>query len=173
MQIRRAKVDDINGVQKLVNSFAKRHKMIPRSLNDLYDNIRDILVCEEKGKLLGTLSLHVSWEDLAEIRSLAVVRSAQGKGIGSKMVKAALDDARELGVKRVFSLTYVPEFFRALGFKDIDKAKLPNKIWTDCLNCPLFPNCDEEAVIIDLKKAAQKAVRKTRGKGRSGKGKNA
>ena len=139
-------------MQKLVNGFAKRHKMMQRSLNDLYDNIRDIFVYESRGRIAGTLSLHVSWEDLAEIRSLAVAKASQGRGVGQALIEAALDDAVALGIKRVFSLTYIPDFFHKLGFRDIDKSELPSKIWTDCLNCPLFPECDEEAVIIDIKK---------------------
>ena len=158
MPIRRALTTDAKEIQKLINGFARRHKLIPRSLNDLYDNIRDIFIYEDsRGKIKGTLSLHVSWEDLAEIRSLAVTKTAQGKGIGKKLIKAALKDARTLGVNRVFSLTYVPEFFKALGFNDIDKSELPNKIWTDCLNCPNFPECDELAVIIDVKTSKGKS----------------
>lgn len=152
MPIRKAKTGDVIQVQKLINGFARRHKLIPRSLNDLYDNVRDVYVHESRNRITGTLSLHVSWEDLAEIRSLAVSKGAQGKGVGTQLVQEALDEARALGIKRVFSLTYVPEFFRKLGFKDIDKSKLPGKIWSDCLNCPQFPDCDEEAVIITLTK---------------------
>ncbi len=156
MPIRRAKTSDAVQVQKLINGFARRHKMIPRSLNDIYDNIRDIFVYETRGVIRATLSLHVSWEDLAEIRSLAVVKTQQGKGVGRKLIDAALEDAKTLGIARVFSLTYVPEFFHTLGFKDIDKAKLPNKIWTDCIHCPHFPECDEEAVIIDINKSTKR-----------------
>jgi amino-acid N-acetyltransferase len=149
--IRRARISDVRDVQKLVNGFARKHKLIQRSLNDLYDNIRDIFVYEAGGKIKGTLSLHVSWEDLAEIRSLAVIKASQNRGIGKALIKAALRDAAELGVKRVFSLTYIPGYFHTLGFRDIDKAELPSKIWTDCLNCPHFPECDEEAVITEIK----------------------
>lgn len=157
MPIRRALTADAKDVQKLINSYAQRHKMIPRSLNDLYDNIRDVLIYEDaKGRIQGTVSLHVSWEDLAEVRSLAVTKSAQGKGVGRKLVEHAIEDAKMLGVNRVFSLTYIPDFFRAMGFKDIDKSKLPSKIWTDCLNCPSFPECDETAVIMDLKKGRKR-----------------
>lgn len=154
--IRRARISDVKEVQRLVNGFARKHKIIQRSLNDLYDNIRDILVYETRGKIKGTLSLHVSWEDLAEIRSLAVTKAHQGGGIGRKLIEAALEDAAELGINRVFSLTYIPEYFHKLGFIDIDKSELPSKIWTDCLNCPLFPECDEEAVIIRIKKRGKK-----------------
>jgi len=154
--IRRARLSDVREVQKLVNGFAKRHRIIQRSLNDLYDNIRDIFIYEIKGRVVGTLSLHVSWEDLAEIRSLAIAKASQGKGIGTALIDAALEDAAVLGVKRVFSLTYIPGYFHKMGFRDIDKSELPSKIWTDCLNCPLFPECEEEAVIIDIKRKGKR-----------------
>jgi len=150
--LRRARISDVKDIQKLVNGFARRHKIIQRSLNDLYDNIRDIFVYESRGRIVGTLSLHVSWEDLAEIRSLAISRASQGKGIGTALINAALEDAAVLGIKRVFSLTYIPGYFHKQGFRDIDKSELPSKIWTDCLNCPLFPECEEEAVIIEINK---------------------
>lgn len=154
--IRRARIEDVKEIQKLINGFAKRHRIIQRSLNDLYDNIRDIFVYESGGRIRGTLSLHVSWEDLAEIRSLAVSKPSQGRGIGKALIKAALRDAAVLGINRVFSLTYIPGYFHKLGFRDIDKSQLPSKIWTDCLNCPLFPECDEEAVIMDIKRRKRK-----------------
>jgi len=154
--IRRARISDVKAVQKLVNGFAKKHKIIQRSLNDLYDNIRDILVYETRGRIQGTLSLHVSWEDLAEIRSLAVARPYQGRGVGKKLIEAALEDAAVLGINRVFSLTYIPGYFHKLGFENIDKSELPSKIWTDCLNCPLFPECEEEAVVIAIKSKGRK-----------------
>jgi amino-acid N-acetyltransferase len=148
--IRKAKASDIRAIHNLVNNFAKRHGIIPRSLNDLYEHIRDLIVCEEDGHIKGVCALHVLWEDLAEVRSLVVKKDSQGKGIGKALVKRALKDARILGIKRVFALTYNPEFFKMLGFKDIDKSKLPQKIWGDCLKCHKFPECDEVAVIIEL-----------------------
>jgi amino-acid N-acetyltransferase len=151
-RIRKARTTDIREVQKLVNSFAKKNKMIPRSLSDLYERIRDISVYpDEKGRVRGACALHVVWADLAEIRSLAVDTRFQGNGIGTKLVKGAIKEARELGIRKVFVLTYVPEYFRGFGFKDIDKAGLPHKIWADCINCPNFPECDEVALILELK----------------------
>lgn len=151
MKIRKAKISDVKEVQTLINKHAKRHKMIPRSLNDLYDKLRDIFICEDEGRIVGTCSLHVSWENLAEIRSLAVEEERQGKGIGRKLVRRALKDAGTLGINTVFVLTYYPEYFnKNFKFHEIDKAKLPSKIWSDCLNCPVFPDCEETAMIVEL-----------------------
>lgn len=124
--------------------------MIPRSLNELYETVRDFVVCELRGNIRGVCSLHIMWEDLAEIRSLAVEKRFQKRGIGGNLVRHCIDEAKELGIKKIFALTYHPEFFRKLGFCDTDKADLPQKIWGDCVRCPRFPECDENAVIIHL-----------------------
>lgn len=150
MKIRKAKISDIREVQRLINEFAKKEEMLPRSLNDLYESIRDLFVCEGSGQIKGVCALHILWDDLAEIRSLAVAEGSRGKGIGNRLLKTCLREAKGLGIKRVFALTYQPEFFRKNGFKDIDKSKLPQKIWGDCLRCPRFPECDEDAVIIEI-----------------------
>lgn len=152
MPIRNASIADAKDIQRLVNEFAKHQKMIPRSLNEIYERLRDFIVYEEKGRIVGVCALHVIWEDLAEIRSLAVVKKLQCRGIGAEMMKRAMHDARELGVKKIFALTYVPDFFKRFGFKRINKSKLPHKIWSDCIKCHKFPDCDETAVILDLKK---------------------
>jgi len=148
--IRKARIDDIKPVHRLINEFAKRGRMIPRALNDLYENIRDISVCEDGGEIKGVCALHILWEDLAEVRSLAVRQDAQSSGIGGRLVKTCVKEAGKLGIRSIFALTYHPDFFKKLGFKDIDKAKLPQKIWGECLRCPKFPECDESAVILSL-----------------------
>lgn len=150
MKIRRAKISDLKYIHKLINDFAKREAMLPRSLSELYEGMRDFTVCEYNGTILGVCALHIIWEDLAEVRSLAVDREYQKLGIGKTLVKRCLKEAKELGLKRVFALTYNPEFFKKLGFVDIDKSSLPQKIWGDCLRCHKFPECDEHAVIINL-----------------------
>jgi amino-acid N-acetyltransferase len=124
--------------------------MLPRPLSELYESMRDFTVCEYNGTILGVCALHIIWEDLAEVRSLAVDRGYQKLGIGRTLVKRCLKEAKELGLKRVFALTYNPEFFKKIGFVDIDKSSLPQKIWGDCLRCHKFPECDEHAVIINL-----------------------
>jgi amino-acid N-acetyltransferase len=150
LKIRKAKISDLKKAQKLVNDYAKREQMIPRSLNELYETVRDFIVCELNGNVCGVCALHIMWEDLAEIRSLAVENKHQNKGIGRNLVKQCLKEAKALGIKKVFALTYQPDFFKTLGFADTDKASLPQKIWGDCVRCPRFPECDEHAVIIHL-----------------------
>lgn len=125
--------------------------MIPRSLNELYEDVRDFVVCEHDGNVCGVCALHIMWEDLAEIRSLAVDRKYQKMGIGKKLVTHCLEEAKALGLKKVFALTYHRDFFKKMDFVDIDKSALPQKIWGDCLRCPKFPECDEHAVIIELR----------------------
>jgi amino-acid N-acetyltransferase len=150
LKIRKAKISDLKQVHRLINDFAKREQMIPRSLNELYETLRDFLICEADGNVCGVCALHIMWEDLAEIRSLAVEKRFQKHGIGKNLVKHCIKEAKTLGIKRIFALTYHPEFFKKLGFCDTDKATLPQKIWGDCLRCHRFPECDENAVIIHL-----------------------
>ena len=147
MKIRKAAISDVKEIQRLVNEFARKEQMIPRSVNELYENVRDFVVAEDKSGIVGACALHVLWDDLAEVRSLAVKNEYQGKGIGSKMVRNCIREARALCIKRVFVLTYQPDFFRKLRFRDTDKAALPQKIWGDCIRCPKFPECDEHALI--------------------------
>jgi amino-acid N-acetyltransferase len=151
MRIRKALLNDAPDIQKLINQFAKKDLMLPRSLNHLYENIRDYYVAEEKGRMIGCAALHIVWGDLAEVNSLAVRESHKGKGTGRALVLRCIEEARGLGIRRVFALTYVPKFFRKCGFSRIPKSKLPQKIWSDCLNCPKFPDCGEVSVAVDLK----------------------
>lgn len=148
--IRKARIQDVKAIQALINEYADAGQMLHRSLNELYENLRDFSVYEEDGSISGVCALHISWDGLAEIRSLAVRKGMTGRGIGSRLVKSCLAEAAELGAARVFVLTYQDRFFRRLGFSGIDKKDLPHKIWTDCLNCVKFPNCDETALIISL-----------------------
>ncbi len=151
--IRKAKLADVKAIQTLVNQYAESGQMLPRSLNELYEGLRDFHVLEEQGVLAGVCALHISWAGLAELRSLAVHRNRVKSGIGSRLIAACLAEAAALQVERVFVLTYQDAFFRKLGFRDIDKKELPHKIWTDCLNCVKFPNCDESALILDVRPA--------------------
>jgi amino-acid N-acetyltransferase len=151
LKIRKAKISDLKQIHKLINEYAKKEEMIPRSLSELYENMRDFIVCEYDANICGVCALHIMWEDLAEIRSLAVDSEYQKIGIGKKLVRQCLKEAKLLGLKKIFALTYHPEFFKKLGFVDIDKSSLPQKIWGDCLRCPRFPGCDEYAVIKEIK----------------------
>lgn len=148
--LRKARIPDVKAMQTLINRYADAGQMLPRSLNELYEHLRDFTVQEEDGEITGVCALHISWEGLAEVRSLAVRKDRKGKGIGSLLVKRCLEEARELGAGQVFVLTYQEGFFRRLNFLPVDKKELPHKIWTDCLNCVKFPNCDESALLIKL-----------------------
>ena len=151
MKIRKASIADVKKIHQFVNCFAKKEEMLPRALNELYEGVRDFFIYDDKGVIKGVCALRILWEDLAEIRSLAVSEADQLRGIGKALVRKCLREAGELGIKKVFALTYRPEFFKKMGFKEIDKPKLPQKIWGDCLKCHKFPDCDEHAVIITLK----------------------
>ncbi|MFA5500748.1 MAG: N-acetyltransferase [Candidatus Omnitrophota bacterium] len=145
--IRKAKIKDIKEIQELIGCFAKQDVMLPRSLNELYEHIRDFWVYEDKSKVVGCAALHISWDDLAEVKSTAVSKRYQGKGIGFDLVSVCLAEAQTLGAKKVFVLTYKPDFFKKLGFKRIKNSELPHKIWAECINCCKFPNCQEVAML--------------------------
>lgn len=146
--IRKAKISDVKEIQSLVNHYADSGQMLPRTLNELYEDLRDFHIYEENGSLIGVCALHVSWDGLAEIRSLAVRKDRIKSGIGTALVRQCLAEAAQLQAERVFVLTYQDGFFKKLGFTAVDKKELPHKIWTDCLNCVKFPDCDESALII-------------------------
>lgn len=148
--IRKAQIKDIKDIQKLLTGYASRGDMLSRSLSELYESLRDFYVCEEEGKLMGTSALHIVWDDLAEVRSVAVAEDVARKGIGSQLVQACIAEAREIGLKRIFCLTYKPDFFGKHGFRLVDKSELPHKVWGDCIKCVKFPDCDENAMILDL-----------------------
>ena len=148
--IRHARITDAKAIHQLLLTYAKDGQLLGRSLADIYDAIRDFYVYEEDGCILGIGALSICWADLAEVRSLAVVPGQEGKGIGRKIVETCLHEAVELGLTRVFALTYQPDFFKRLGFKEIEKSELPQKVWGVCINCVKFPDCDEFAVAINL-----------------------
>jgi len=146
--IRKADINDAKQIYELVSYFAKKNLVMPRSLNEIYENIRDYWVFDENKKIIGSCGLHiVGWEGLAEIKSLVVARNKQRKGIGSQLIKNCLEEAKRLKVKKIFALTYISSFFKKFGFRKISKKHLPHKIWAECCHCPKFPGCDEEAMI--------------------------
>lgn len=134
-------------MQAIINGFAKKDIMLARSLSELYENTRDFWVKEIKGKIVGCAALHISWEDLAEIKSVAVLKNLHGKGIGKELVSACLEEAGRIGIKKVFVLTYKPKYFKKFGFKQIPHSNLPHKIWAECIHCPKFPDCKEIALL--------------------------
>jgi amino-acid N-acetyltransferase len=142
---------DVKDIQKLLTNFANRGDMLSRSLSELYESLRDFYVAvEDDGRLLGTAALHIVWDDLAEVRSVAVSEDAGRKGVGTRLVQICIAEAREIGLGRIFCLTYKPDFFAKFGFRLVDKSELPHKVWGDCIKCVKFPDCDENAMILDL-----------------------
>jgi amino-acid N-acetyltransferase len=147
IQVDKAKIADVPQMHKLINDYAQAGEMLARPLSELYEDIRDFMVIREGERVVACGALHVSWSDLAEIRSVAVAEEKKGQGLGGRLVDAFLQEAEELGIKTVFCFTYHPDFFKRYKFVDIDKMELPRKVWTDCFRCPKFPNCDETALI--------------------------
>ena len=147
IQPEKAKISDVKQLHKLINHYADKGEMLPRSLSEIYENIRDFYIVRKANKAIACSALHVAWEDLAEIKSSAVEEKYLRQGIGAALVAACLQEAKELGISTVFVLSYKPEFFKKCGFKKISKNKLPGKIWSECVKCPKFPGCNEEALI--------------------------
>ena len=150
MILRKARINDAEAMNKLIKYYADQELMLPRNINSIYQNIRDYVLVEVDGEIKGVGGLHVFWHDLAEIRSLAISPDMAKQGLGRKVVNYFLDEAKEIGLKRVFTLTYQPGFFEKCGFAKVDKEELPQKVWQECIHCVKFPNCDETALFIDL-----------------------
>lgn len=150
--IRKASIQDVKTIKELINAYAERGEMLPRALGELYDCLRDFFVYEKDGNIIGVAALHVGWEGLAELRSVAVSPNFLGRGIGKELVSACLADARILGVKEVFVLTYVQGFFEKMGFTLARHDDLPQKVWTECRNkCVKYPDeCNEAALTLPL-----------------------
>ncbi len=146
--IAKAALSDVAEIHQLIMAAAEKQQMLARSLQSIYENLRAFVVCRNRaGDVIGCCALQIVWNDMAEIRSLVVLPRYKGKGIGAALVESCMNEARVLGIPKVFTLTYVPEFFKKQGFKAIDKNKLPHKIWADCIHCPHFPDCDEVALL--------------------------
>ncbi|RZB30080.1 MAG: amino-acid N-acetyltransferase [Desulfobacteraceae bacterium Eth-SRB1] len=147
--VRKAAIKDIKAIHWLLQEYGNKGELLPRPLTQLYDHLRDfsVFVDDKDDNVTGCCALQFCWEDLAEIRSLAVHPDHLGKKIGSGLLEAALSEAKSFNIKRVFALTYLPEFFEKYGFVHIDRSKLPLKIWGDCLLCVKFPDCDEIAMM--------------------------
>ncbi|MBU1712196.1 MAG: N-acetyltransferase [Proteobacteria bacterium] len=151
--IRKAKIQDIKAIHSLLQIYSSKGELLPRPFSKLYDHLRDFIVYadEKSGEIIGCCALQFCWEDLAEIRSLAVHPDYLRKNIGTLLAETVLTEAKTYDIKRVFSLTYKPAFFEKLGFVQVDKAELPLiKIWSDCMLCVKFPNCDEIAMIKEI-----------------------
>jgi amino-acid N-acetyltransferase len=146
--IRKAALADVRSIHRLISEQAREGRMLPRPLSELYSHVRDFTVAvDDSEKVAGCGALHVVWEDLAEIRSLAVQSARQGAGLGTALVDALVEEASIMGISGVFVLTYRPALFERRGFRRIHKNRLPQKIWSDCIRCPKFPECDEIALL--------------------------
>ncbi|MGI8554687.1 MAG: N-acetyltransferase [Dehalococcoidia bacterium] len=150
ISIGRARMADVPAIHQIVTIFADRGEMLHRPLPEIYENLRDFSVARLDGEVIGCVALHFLWADLAEIKSLAVREDRQLGGVGASLVRACLTEAREVGLPRVFALTYKPRFFEKLGFELADVNAFPQKVWGECYRCPKFPSCTEIALSIDL-----------------------
>ncbi|CAO0819838.1 Uncharacterized N-acetyltransferase CT2212 [Desulfarculales bacterium] len=149
--IRRVRQQDVRFIHGLLAKYDGEGLLLARPLSEIYESLRDFVVAEDdQGNLVGVCALHLCWEDLCEIRSLAVTSEYRRQGWGIRLAEACLSEAVTLGFKKVFALTYHPEFFASLGFRQVGKQMLPNKIWADCVKCVKFPDCDETAMLLEL-----------------------
>ena len=171
--LRKALMCDVKSLYKLFSEYSKAGEMLPRSMSDIYTHLRDFYIAEiecetetgnenlnkiysEKGssgcepEVIGACALAIVWENLAEIRSLAVKRPYTRKLIGTELIKKCIEEAKFFKITNIFALTYKPQFFQKSGFNVVDKSELPHKIWSDCINCVKFPDCDETAVMLKI-----------------------
>ena len=158
MKVDKARISDAKQMHELVNRFADKGEMLARALSEIYENLRDFFVIRgSDNQVVACGALHISWEDLAEIKSLAVSEDKQGQKLGSLLVQACLSEARELGIPMIFCLTYKSAFFEKHGFHQVDKMELPRKVWSECFRCPKFPDCDEVALVLQLESGLKQA----------------
>ena len=150
--LRQARVTDVPEMHALITRFADEGRMLPRSRAKLYEMVRDFLVAEDEdeGAVVAAGALRTIWEDWGEICSLAVAEEHKGRGLGTGIVETLLSQAALLGLGRVFVLTYIPEYFERFGFEGMPKSRLPHKVWADCVNCPKFPDCGEQAMVREM-----------------------
>ena len=160
----KAEIGDAQAIHDLIGLYAQRGDMLPRTMGEVYENLRDFFVIRAPDgsngspAFLGCVALHIVWSDLAEVKSLAVSETVQSRGLGSSLVNATIEEAHNIGLERVFALTYRPAFFERLGFVQADVMTLPRKVWNECYRCPKFPSCNEIALHIDLVRVAVGAV---------------
>ena len=150
MAIRKALIRDIRPIKALIDHAAAQGVMLPRTLSELFTNVRDFFVAEDDGQLLGCVALHVNWEDLAEVKSLVVAETARGRGISATLFEALYTEATTLGIPRLFCLTFIPDYFLKMGFRVIDRSALPRKVWAECIHCVHYLDCLEVALVYDM-----------------------
>ena len=151
--LRKARIGDVKTIHRLINASAGKGEMLPRSLMDIYNSVRDFIVYydEDEQTIIGICAMNIIWENLAEIRSLYVDENYRMRGIGKKLVEACISEAIALELYKIFTLTYKKDFFAKVGFREVDRTTLPEKIWSDCFRCSKYPDyCDEVAMIVEL-----------------------
>ena len=148
--IRKAKYNDVESIQNLICIFSETGKVLFRSLDEIKENISSFWVYEKNDQLIGVCSLKKDWGRLVELRSLGVDPRYSGQGIGTEMVEASLKEALSTDCDTLFVLTYAVSMFKRLGFRTIDKERLPHKVWNDCNACLHQENCDETAMVLSL-----------------------
>jgi amino-acid N-acetyltransferase len=151
--VRKAKLSDVPAIHPLINYYAERQLMLPKTHLQLYENLRDYSVvadCHDDNALLGCAALHIYWQDLAEIRAVAVSPETKAKGLGTMLVESLVHEAREYGLEQIFVFTYVPRFFSRFGFIQVEHRTMPLKVYNECFHCPKFNTCDELAMVLHL-----------------------
>lgn len=144
-------ISDAKEIRDILYELSQQNLLLARSVVEIMENIREFVVYRsEQGVIEACCALTLWWEEEAEIRSLAVRKDARGENIGARLIDFCLGEARDLGAARVFTLTYIPEYFKKFGFRLINKESLPRKIWTICTACPKFPDCDETALVREI-----------------------
>jgi len=151
--VRKARLSDVNEMYRIINHYAERQLMLPKTQLQLYENLRDYSVAAEGSApncVLGCGALHIYWENLAEIRALAVAPGMDRRGVGTALVDRLLTEARELEIEQVFLFTYEPRFFNRFGFIQVEHSAMPLKVYNECFHCPKFNKCDELAMVLHL-----------------------
>ncbi|MFN4245822.1 MAG: N-acetyltransferase [Brevinematia bacterium] len=150
IKIREAKIDDVEGIYNLIKPYVEKGNLLPRTHDDILDHIRNFIVAELDGEIIGCMAIKIYSKEMAEFRTLAIEEKFQGKGIGKMLVKEGMNIAKEIGIKRIFVLTRSEEFFKKLGFETVKKEIFPEKVWSDCILCPKLNSCDEIAMLKTL-----------------------
>ena len=149
-QVTQATLNEGEQIFELINLWASRGQLLPRTLGEVYENIRDFYVVHEDNKVVGCAALHITWNDLAELKSIAVIDEKHSNGYGKMLVEECVKEGKVLNLSKIFALTYQPQFFEKLGWKQADVMTLPQKVWNECYRCPKFPACEEIAVTLEL-----------------------
>ena len=144
--MRTARLQDVPALHALIDAFAQRQFLLSRTNSELYETVRDFQVIEDGPDLVACAAIHIVNGQLAELKSVAVAESVQGRGVGRLLVQACLSEAASIGLERVFCLTYQVDFFHKMGFTVVDRSRLPEKVWGECVRCNKFLNCDETAM---------------------------